>query len=65
MIAGLVLLKMHVKSILINDKKTSVIINYKKQPGEVSQTILISNDANDTIKGAVGNIFKTLNVDLQ
>jgi hypothetical protein len=45
--------------------ETSVIINYKKQPGEVSQTILIPFDASSTIKAAVGNIFKTLNPDLQ
>jgi hypothetical protein len=45
--------------------ETSVIINYKKQPGEVSQTILIPNDANNAVKNAVGNIFKTLNIDLQ
>jgi hypothetical protein len=45
--------------------ETSVIINYKKQPGEVSQTILIPFDASNTIKDAVGNIFKTLNPDLQ
>jgi hypothetical protein len=45
--------------------ETSVIINFKKQPGEVSQTILISNDASETVKNAVGNIFKTLNPDLQ
>ena len=45
--------------------ETSVIINFKKQPGEVSQTILIPNDASETIKNAVGNIFKTLNPDLQ
>jgi hypothetical protein len=45
--------------------ETSVIINFKKQPGEVSQTILIPFDASNTIKAAVGNIFKTLNPDLQ
>ena len=45
--------------------ETSVIINFKKQLGEVSQTILIPNDASETIKSAVGNIFKTLNTDLQ
>jgi hypothetical protein len=45
--------------------ETSVIINFKKQPGEVSQTILIPNDANNVVKNAVGNIFKTLNPDLQ
>jgi hypothetical protein len=45
--------------------ETSVIIDYKKQPGEVSQTILIPFNASNTIKDAVGNIFKTLNPDLQ
>ena len=45
--------------------ETSVIINFKKQPGEVSQTILIPFDASNIIKAAVGNIFKTLNPDLQ
>ncbi len=45
--------------------ETSVIINFKKQPGEVSQTILVPSDASSTIKAAVGNIFKTLNPDLQ
>jgi hypothetical protein len=45
--------------------ETSVIINYKKQPGEVSQTILIPFNASNTIKDAVGNIFKTINPDLQ
>jgi hypothetical protein len=45
--------------------ETSVIVNFKKQPGEVSQTILIPNNANNTVKNAVGNIFKTLNPDLQ
>jgi hypothetical protein len=47
------------------EDETSVIINFKKQPGEVSQTILIPFDASNTIKDAVGNIFKTLNPDLQ
>jgi hypothetical protein len=45
--------------------ETSVIINYRKQLGDVSQTILIPYDANDTIKNNVGNIFKTLNTPLQ
>jgi len=44
--------------------ETSVIINYKKQLGEVSQTILIPNNANDEIKNQVGNIFKTINPSL-
>ena len=45
--------------------ETSVIVNFKKSPGEVSQTILVPYDANDAIKGSLGNIFKTLNTDLQ
>lgn len=40
--------------------ETSVIINYKKQPGEVSQTILVPNNTNN-IKNNIGNIFKSLN----
>ncbi len=44
--------------------ETSVIVNYKKQLGEVSQTILIPNNANDEIKNQVGNIFKTINPSL-
>jgi len=43
--------------------ETSVIINYKKQLGEVAQTILIPQDAND-IKTDVGNIFKTINTSI-
>jgi len=45
--------------------ETSVIVNFKKSPGEVSQTILVPYDANGAIKGSLGNIFKTLNTDLQ
>jgi hypothetical protein len=45
--------------------ETSVIINYRKQLGDVSQTILIPYDANNTIKNNVGNIFKTLNTNLK
>jgi len=45
--------------------ETSIIINYRKQLGDVSQTILIPYDANDIIKNNVGNIFKTLNTSLQ
>lgn len=45
--------------------ETSVIINYKKQPGDVAQTILVPYDANDTIKNSIGNIFKTLNTNLK
>ena len=41
--------------------ETSVIINYKKKPGDVSQTVLIPYDANDEIKNSVGNIYKTIN----
>ncbi len=45
--------------------ETSVIINFKKKEGEVSQTILIPQDANDLIKSKVGDIFKNFNTDLQ
>ena len=44
--------------------ETSVIINFKKLLGDVSQTILIPQDANDEIKASVGTIFQSLNVDL-
>jgi uncharacterized protein (TIGR02145 family) len=44
--------------------ETSVIINFKKSAGDVSQTILIPQDANDVIKANVGTIFQQLNVDL-
>jgi hypothetical protein len=44
--------------------ETSVILNFKKLPGDVSQTILIPQDANDEIKASVGTIFQSLNVDL-
>ena len=47
-----------------NPDETSVIVNFKKQPGEVSQTILVPYDANDTIKNSIGNIFKTINPDV-
>lgn len=44
--------------------ETSVIINFRKSIGEVSQTILIPQDASDEIKNSVGTIFQSLNVDL-
>jgi hypothetical protein len=44
--------------------ETSVIINHKKNFGEVSQTILIPQDASATLKESVGDIFKQLNLDL-
>jgi hypothetical protein len=44
--------------------ETSVIVNYSKQPGNVSQAILVPQDANDEIKNNVGTIFQSLNVDL-
>jgi len=44
--------------------ETSVIVNFKKALGDVSQTILIPQDANDEIKNKVGTIFQSLNVDL-
>ena len=44
--------------------ETSVIVNYEKQPGEVSQTVLIPQDASDELKNNVGTIFQNLNTDL-
>jgi hypothetical protein len=44
--------------------ETSVIINYKKELGDVSQTILIPQDASKELKDNVGNIYQKLNVDL-
>jgi hypothetical protein len=44
--------------------ETSVIINFRKSAGDVSQTILVPQDANDVIKASVGTIFQQLNVDL-
>jgi len=44
--------------------ETSIIIEYSKQLGDVSQTILIPQDANDEIKNNIGKIFQSLNVDL-
>jgi hypothetical protein len=44
--------------------ETSVIVNFKKSLGDVSQTILIPQDASDEIKDSVGTIFQSLNVDL-
>jgi hypothetical protein len=44
--------------------ETSVIINFRKSAGDVSQTILVPQDANDAIKASVGTIFQQLNVDL-
>lgn len=41
--------------------ETSVIINYKKQPGEVSQTILLPQDLSTEVKSQVGDIFKDIN----
>jgi len=44
--------------------ETSIIINFKKSIGDVSQTILIPQDANNAIKASIGTIFQQLNVDL-
>lgn len=44
--------------------ETSVIIDFHKQLGDVSQTILIPQDASDNLKNKVGEIFQNLNVDL-
>jgi len=44
--------------------ETSVLINYIKQPGEVSPAILTPYDANATILAAQSTIFTTLNQSL-
>jgi len=44
--------------------ETSVIVNYKKSEGEVSQTILIPQDASDLLKSKVGDIFNNFNTNL-
>jgi hypothetical protein len=44
--------------------ETSIIVNFRKSLGDVSQTILVPQDANDEIKANVGTIFQQLNVDL-
>jgi hypothetical protein len=44
--------------------ETSVIIDFKKTPGDVSQTILLPQDSSEEIKKNVGAIFQKLNVDL-
>lgn len=44
--------------------ETSVIINYKKRPGLVAQTLLIPQDASKALVSSVGDIFEQLNVQL-
>jgi hypothetical protein len=44
--------------------ETSVIIEFEKSLGDVSQTMLIPQDANLELKQAVGNIFENLNRNL-
>jgi hypothetical protein len=44
--------------------ETSVIIDFRKTQGDVSQTILIPQDASEDLKSNVGTIFQKLNVDL-
>jgi len=45
--------------------ETSVIVDFKKVDGEVSQTILVPQDANIAIKSKVGELFRNFNTDLQ
>jgi hypothetical protein len=40
--------------------ETSIIINFYKEIGEVSQTVLIPQDANDEIKSKIGTIYQTI-----
>jgi hypothetical protein len=42
--------------------ETSVIVNYKKSPGNVSQAILIPQDLKSDVKDQIGNISKALSV---
>lgn len=44
--------------------ETTVIVDFKKSPGLVSQTLLIPNNASKTLKDNTGNIFEQLNVQL-
>lgn len=44
--------------------ETSVILNYRKRPGLVAQTLLIPQDASKTLISNAGNIFEQLNVQL-
>jgi hypothetical protein len=44
--------------------ETSVIINYRKESGDVSQTMLIPQDASETLKNKIGDIFQKYNTDL-
>lgn len=44
--------------------ETTVIINQKKKPGDVSQTILLPYDANQKLLDNVGKIYKDFNTDL-
>jgi hypothetical protein len=44
--------------------ETSVIIEFKKESGDVSQAILIPQDASEEIKNSIGNIYQNLNVNL-
>jgi hypothetical protein len=41
--------------------ETSVIIDYQKDPGEVSQTLLIPGDTNQLLKDKTGDIFEYYN----
>lgn len=44
--------------------ETTVIVDFRKQPGEVAQTLLIPNNASNLLKDNVGTIFQSLNVPL-
>ena len=44
--------------------ETSVIINHKKAPGEVSTTLLIPGDLSTRVKDQVGNIFQSIKSNL-
>jgi hypothetical protein len=44
--------------------ETTIIIDQKKKPGDVSQTILLPYDANQKLLDNVGKIYKDFNTDL-
>ena len=44
--------------------ETTVILNHRKTPGLVAQTLLIPHDANQLLLDSTGDIFESLNVQL-
>jgi len=44
--------------------ETSIIVDHIKNPGDVSQTLLIPGDASDTLESNAGDIYKQISVQL-